>query len=261
MFTPQIGFGVYELREGPECENAVLRAIESGYRHFDTAQHYYNEHSVAQGMRLSGLSREEFFITTKTPWKISRRSILAEVEATLIRTDWEWIDLYLIHWPTGDVVEAWKAMEELVASGKVRSIGVSNFTVRRFEEVFFPAGFGVPVVNQIELHPYFQQPELVGYCEARGIRLMAYSPLARSEFPHPPQLLEIARAVGATPAQVMLRWGLQRGFIILPKSRNPERMSENFHLGGFSLDEAQMAAINALDRNQNVLTFRPGNFF
>jgi len=259
--VPQIGYGVYELKEGPECEDAVLGAIEAGYRHFDTAQHYYNEHSVAAGMRKSGLPREDFYVTTKTPWKITRASIHAEVEATLQRTDWGWIDLYLIHWPTGDAVEAWKAMEELVEMGKVRSIGVSNFTVKRFEEVHFPAGLSAPVVNQVELHPYFQQPELVRYCESRGIRMMAYSPLARSEIEPAPELLNIAHEVGCTPAQVMLRWGLQRGFIILPKSRNPGRMRENLAVSTLELSDAQMQVINGIDRNENVLTFRPGNFF
>lgn len=259
--VPQIGYGVYELREGPECEDAVLGAIEAGYRHFDTAQHYYNEHSVAAGMRKSGLPREDFYVTTKTPWKITRASIHAEVEATLQRTDWGWIDLYLIHWPTGDAVEAWKAMEELVEMGKVRSIGVSNFTVKRFEEVHFPAGLSAPVVNQVELHPYFQQPELVRYCESKGIRMMAYSPLARSEIEPAPELLNIAHEVGCTPAQVMLRWGLQRGFIILPKSRNPGRMRENLAVSTLELSDAQMQVINGIDRNENVLTFRPGNFF
>jgi len=259
--VPQIGYGVYELREGPECEEAVLGAIEAGYRHFDTAQHYFNEHSVAAGMRKSGLPREDFFVTTKTPWKITRASIHAEVEATLQRTDWGWIDLYLIHWPTGDSVEAWRAMEELKEMGKVRSIGVSNFTVKRLEEVHFAAGLSAPVVNQVELHPYFQQPELVAYCESKGIRMMAYSPLARSEVEPAGELLEIAREVGCTPAQVMLRWGLQRGFIILPKSRNHGRMRENMAVASLELTDAQMAVINGLDRNENVLTFRPGNFF
>jgi len=259
--APQIGYGVYELREGPECEDAVLGAIEAGYRHFDTAQHYYNEHSVAQAMRKSGLPREDFFVTTKTPWKITRESIHAEVEATLQRTDWGWIDLYLMHWPTGDSVEAWKAMEELVEMGKVRSIGVSNFTVKRFEEVHFPAGLSTPVVNQVELHPYFQQPELVRYCKSKGIRMMAYSPLARSEIEPAAELLEIAKKVGCTPAQVMLCWGLQRGFIILPKSRNHGRMRENLAVASLELTDEQMETINGLDRNENVLTFRPGNFF
>lgn len=259
--VPQIGYGVYELREGPECENAVLEAIQVGYRHFDTAQHYYNEHSVAQGMRKSGLPREELFVTTKTPWKLTRPSIHAEVEATLQRTDWGWIDLYLIHWPTGDIVEAWKAMEELKAMGKVRSIGVSNYTIRRFEEVHFANGLSTPDVNQVELHPYFQQPELVSYCESKGIRMMAYSPLARSQAEPAPEIVEIAATVGRTPAQVMLRWGLQRGFIILPKSRNQGRMRENLDIVSFELSEDQMQVINGVDRNENVLTFRPGNFF
>lgn len=259
--APQIGYGVYELREGPECENAVLGAIEAGYRHFDTAQHYYNEHSVAQAMRKSGLPRESFFVTTKTPWKITRASIHAEVEATLQRTDWGWIDLYLIHWPTGDSVEAWKAMEALVEMGKVRSIGVSNFTVKRFEEIHFAADLSAPVVNQVELHPYFQQPELVEYCESKGIRMMAYSPLARSEVEPAPEILEIASELGATPAQVMLAWGLQKGFIILPKSRNPGRMRENLASAEVTLSPEQMATIAKIDRNENVLTFRPGNFF
>lgn len=261
LAVPQIGFGVYELREGHECESAVLAAIEAGYRHFDTAQHYYNEHSVAAAMRRSGIPREDFFVTTKTPWKITRASIHAEVEATLQRTDWGYIDLYLIHWPTGDAVEAWQAMEELQAKGKVRSIGVSNFSVRRFQEVLFPAGLSVPVVNQVEMHPYFQQKELVAFCEEHDIRVMAYSPLARSEI-HPPEiLLQIARSVDRSPAQVMLRWGIQKGFLILPKSRNSMRMRENLALTDFELSQEQMELIGGLDRNQNVLTFRPEGFF
>ena len=259
--APQVGFGVYELREGPDCEETVLKAIEAGYRHFDTAQHYYNEHSVAAAMRKSGLPREDFFVTTKTPWKITRASIHAEVEATLQRTEWGYIDLYLIHWPTGDAVEAWRAMEELQTMGKVRSIGVSNFTVRRFKEVLFPAGLSMPVVNQIEMHPYFQQHELVDFCAEHGIRIMAYSPLARSEITPPEALTRIAAETGRSVAQVMLRWGVQRGFLVLPKSRNPERMRENLALDGFELSAEQMKEMAALDCNRNVLTFRPSGFF
>ncbi len=259
--APQIGFGVYELREGGECEAVVEEAIKAGYRHFDTAQHYYNEHSVAVAIRRSGLPRESFFVTTKTPWKITRASIHAEVEATLQRTDWGYIDLYLIHWPTGDAVEAWKAMEELQSAGKVRSIGVSNFTIRRFQEVLFPAGLSMPVVNQVEVHPYFQQADLVAFCREHGIRIMAYSPLARSEIGHPLELLRIAKEVNRTPAQVMLRWGIENGFIVLPKSRNSRRMRENLDLADFSLTSEHMTAIEKLDRNQNVLTFRPAGFF
>lgn len=259
--VPQIGFGLYELREGDDCLNAVGAAIAAGYRHFDTAQHYYNEHTLGWVIAKSGLPREQFFVTSKTPWNLSRRSILVECEASLIRSGLEYFDLYLIHWPTGDVVECWRAMEELQALGMIRSLGVSNFSIRRFEEVFFPGGCRVPVVNQIEYHPFFQQPELVRYCRERGMRIMAYSPLARSEIELPGALREIAAAHGKTPQQVMLKWSIQRGNIILPKSRNPGRMRQNLDLGGFALGVEELAAIDGMDRNQNVLTFRPGGYF
>lgn len=257
---PQVGFGVYELRD-EECQQAVTQAIEAGYRHFDTAQHYYNEHSLGLALKQSGRRREEFYVTSKTPWNLSRRSILLECEASLVRSGLEYFDLYLIHWPTGDIIECWGAMRELQERGLIRSLGVSNFTIRRFEEVFFPGGGTLPVVNQIEFHPYFQQPELVEYCRARDIRIMAYSPLARSEIEPPEALAAIARAHGKSPQQVMLKWSLQRGNIVLPKSRNPDRVRQNISLNDFTLSEEEMATINGLDENRNVLTFRPKGFF
>ncbi len=259
--APQIGFGLYEIREGEDCYNAVTEAVRAGYRHFDTAQHYYNEHSLGYILKKIGIPRDQFYITSKTPWNLSRRSILVECEASLIRSGLEYFDLYLIHWPTGDVVECWHAMGELQRRGMIRSLGVSNFSVRRFEEVFFAAGCGVPVVNQIEFHPFFQQLELVRYCEGKGIRIMAYSPLARSELAPPAKLVEIAARHGRSPQQVMLKWSVQRGNIVLPKSRNPERMRQNLDLSGWELSAEEMAAIHGMDRNENVLKFRPGNYF
>jgi diketogulonate reductase-like aldo/keto reductase len=259
--APQIGFGLYELREGDDCTNAVTQAIAAGYRHFDTAQHYYNEHTLGSVLKRSGIPRDQFYVTSKTPWNLSRRSILVECEASLIRSGLEYFDLYLIHWPTGDVVECWHTMEELQKLGLIRSLGVSNFSIRRFEEVFFQAGCSVPVVNQIEFHPFYQQPELTAYCRGKGIRLMAYSPLARASIALPPVLTEIAARHGKSPQQVMLRWSLQQGNIIIPKSRHPDRMKQNLQLGDFALTADEMAAINALDRNENVSKFRPGGYF
>ncbi len=259
--VPQIGFGLYELREGEDCAKAVEQAIAAGYRHFDTAQHYYNEHTLGWVLKHSGIPRDQFYVTSKTPWNITRRSILVECEASLIRSGLEYFDLYLIHWPTGDVVECWHAMEELQRLGMIRSLGVSNFSVRRFEEVFFAAGCSTPVVNQIEFHPFYQQPELTAYCRQKGIRIMAYSPLARASIELPPVLHTIAAAHGKTPQQVMLKWSLQLGNIIIPKSRHPDRVQQNLHLGDFTLSEQEMAQINALDQNRNVLTFRPHNYF
>ncbi len=259
--APQIGFGLYEIREGPECYDAVQAAIEAGYRHFDTAQHYYNEHSLGWALKRSGIPRSQFFVTSKTPWNISYRSILLECEASLIRSGLEYFDLYLIHWPTGDIVECWRAMRELQAAGLIRSLGVSNFSVRRFEEVFFAAGCSVPTVNQIEFHPYYQQPALVKYCESKGIRIMAYSPLARSEIDPPLALRDIATAHGRSVQQIMLKWSVQRGNIVLPKSRNPERIRQNMHLDDFTLSADDIAVIDALDVGRNVLTFRPAGWF
>jgi 2,5-diketo-D-gluconate reductase A len=259
--APQIGFGLYELREGEDCLKAVNQAIAAGYRHFDTAQHYYNEHTLGWALKKSGIPREQFYVTSKTPWNLGRRSILVECEASLIRSGLEYFDLYLIHWPTGDVVECWRAMEDLRRLGMIRSLGVSNFSVRRFEEVFFAAGCSTPVVNQIEFHPFYQQPELTAYCRGKGIRIMAYSPLARSSIPLPPALHEIAAAHGRSPQQIMLKWSLQLGHIVIPKSRNPERVKQNLDLGGFALTDGEMARIRALDLNRNVLTFRPANYF
>lgn len=259
--APQIGFGLYELREGEDCTKAVTQAIAAGYRHFDTAQHYYNEHTLGWVLKNSGIPRDQFYITSKTPWNLSRRSILVECEASLIRSGLEYFDLYLIHWPTGDVVECWHAMEELQRLGMIRSLGVSNFSIRRFEEVFFKAGCSTPVVNQIEFHPFYQQPELTTYCRQKDIRIMAYSPLARASIPLPPALQTIAAAHGKSPQQVMLKWSLQQGNIVIPKSRNPDRVKQNLHLDDFALSEKEMAQINALDLNQNTLTFRPGGYF
>ncbi len=259
--APQIGFGLYELREGEDCLNAVNQAIEAGYRHFDTAQHYYNEHSLGGALTQSGIPREQFFVTSKTPWNLSRRSILIECEASLIRSNLQYFDMYLIHWPTGNVVECWHAMEELQRQGMIRSLGVSNFTIRRFEEVFFAAGCSVPVVNQIEFHPFYQQPELFAYCQEHDIRTMAYSPLARASIAIPQLLKDIGEAHNRTPQQVMLKWSLQLGNIIIPKSRNAGRVRQNLFLNDFELTADEMVQIKTLDRNENVLKFRPGGFF
>jgi 2,5-diketo-D-gluconate reductase A len=252
---PQLGFGVFQIPP-EETAEAVTRALETGYRHIDTAQMYGNEREVGEAVRASGLDRAEVFVTSKLS-NASHRPDDAErsFEETLTALGSDYVDLFLIHWPLptlydGDFVSTWKTLEELHADGRARSIGVSNFEVEHLERLAAECDV-VPAVNQIELHPYFQNEEVRRYGEERGIATQAWSPIAQGEVLDDPAIGEIAERVGRTPAQVVLRWHIQRGSIVFPKSTTPARIEENFALFDFELDADDVGRIDALDRGES----------
>ncbi|MGK5554318.1 aldo/keto reductase [Actinomadura kijaniata] len=252
---PQLGFGVWQVADD-EAEKAVRTALETGYRSIDTAKVYENEAGTGRALRASGLPREEVFVTTKL-WNADQGydETLRAFDASLDRLGLEQLDLYLIHWPmpdTGKYVDTWKAFEKIYADGRVRAIGVSNFTVGTLKRLLDETGV-VPAVNQIELHPYLQQAELRAFHAEHGIRTEAWSPLGQGRgLLDDPALARVAKAHGRTPAQVVLRWHLQLGNLVIPKSVTPSRIAENFAVTDFTLTDEDMAAIAALDRGERL---------
>ncbi len=252
---PQLGFGVWQVADD-EAEKAVGTALETGYRSIDTAKVYENEAGTGRALRASGLPREEVFVTTKL-WNADQGydQTLRAFDASLDRLGLEQLDLYLIHWPmpdTGRYLDTWKAFEKIYADGRVRAIGVSNFTVETLKRLFDETGV-VPAVNQIELHPYLQQAELRAFHAEHGIRTEAWSPLGQGRgLLDDPALTRVARAHGRTPAQVVLRWHLQLGNLVIPKSVTPSRIAENFAVTDFALTDEDMAAIAALDKGERL---------
>ncbi len=249
---PLLGLGVFRSAEGDETANAVRWAVEAGYRHIDTAMIYENEKSVGEGIRTCGVAREKLFVTTKLWNDDMRRHREAKAfEESLERLGLEYVDLYLIHWPVENYLEAWGEMEKIYASGRARAIGVSNFQIHHLEATLRQAKI-VPAVNQIELHPYLSQKPLRDFCASKGIAVQAYSPLGGegSEAIRDPELKKIADAHGKSPAQAMLRWDLQSGIITIPKSIRKERILQNCALYDFELSPAEMAAIDGINKNK-----------
>ena len=242
---PLLGLGVWQIRNGPSTVNAVRWALELGYRHIDTAQLYGNEESVGRGLRESGIPRDQVFITTK--FDPSRRDPVAEIERSLDRLDLEYVDLYRIHWPARGATWAWPGMERARELGFARSIGVSNFAARELEQVLAVAT-SPPVIDQVQFSPFEYRRALLEASEARGIAVEAYSPLGTGRHLSHPAVQRIAAQVSRTPAQVLLRWCLQRDVVVIPKSVNRERIQENGAIFGFTLSEQDMAALDALDR-------------
>jgi diketogulonate reductase-like aldo/keto reductase len=246
---PQIGFGVFQVPPD-DTQRAVEQALEIGYRHIDTAAAYNNEAGVGAAVRASGLPREDLFVTTKLRnGEHGYESALRAYDETLARLGLEYADLYLVHWPNpaADLyVDSWRALERIYIDGRVRAIGVSNFLAEHLDRLA-KEGEVVPAVNQIELHPTYQQRELTELCRERSIAVEAYSPLGQGGDLDDPALVSIAAAHRATPAQVVLRWHLQLGHVVIPKSVTPERIRANFDLGGFELSAAELASITALE--------------
>jgi 2,5-diketo-D-gluconate reductase A len=251
---PQLGFGVFQIPPA-ETAQAVTHALEAGYRHIDTAEMYGNERGVGEAISAYGLDRSEVYVTSKLNNGFHRPDAARRAfEETLEALGFEYVDLFLIHWPLptlydGDFVSTWQTLEEFKSDGRSRSIGVSNFQVAHLERLAAESDT-VPAVNQIELHPYFQNREVAAYGREQGIATEAWAPIAQGKVLDDPTLAEIAGRSGKSVAQVVLRWHIQRGHIVFPKSVTPERIRENFELFDFELDPADLETIDALDRGE-----------
>jgi len=246
---PWLGLGVWQVKDGEEAANTVRTAIEAGYRSIDTAQGYNNEEGVGEGIRRSGVPREQLFVTTKLAnGSQGYESTLRAFEESRRKLGLDYVDLYLIHWPGKDKFkETWRAFEKLYNDGYIRAIGVSNFKVHHLESLAESSGT-VPAVNQVEFHPLLTQDELRGYCSRNRIQLEAWSPLMQGNLDQP-LLGELAGKYGKTPAQVVLRWDLQHGVVTIPKSVHEERIRSNADIFDFELDEDDMKALDGLNRN------------
>lgn len=250
---PWFGLGVFKVEEGPELVNAVKAAIQHGYRSVDTAAIYGNEEGVGQGIRESGVAREELFVTSKV-WNadLGYESTIKAYETSLAKLGLEYLDLYLIHWPVaGKYKEAWRALETLYKEGRVKAVGVSNFQVHHLEDLMQDAEIK-PMVNQVEYHPRLTQKELHVYCKAQGIQLEAWSPLMQGQLLNNPILQEFAEAHGKSVAQIILRWDLQHGVVTIPKSTKEHRIVENATIFDFELTAEEMERIDGLNENLRV---------
>ena len=258
MRIPQLGFGVFQI-DPNKTAAAVKVALDIGYRHIDTAEMYGNEREVGQGIRDAGLDRAEVFITSKLNNGFhkpddARRAFSKTLEAL----NSHYVDLFLIHWPLptlygGDFVSTWKVLEEFARDGRARSIGVSNFQPAHLDRLADETDT-IPAVNQVEVHPYFTNEEVRAYGRDHGIATEAWSPIAQGKVLNDPVINRIANARGKSPAQVVLRWHIQRGDIVFPKSVSPDRMKSNFELFDFDLDSSDMDAISALDKGESGRT-------
>ncbi len=242
---PVLGLGVWQVPNGAECENAVRWALELGYRHIDTAQAYGNEESVGRALRDSGIPREDVFVTTK--FYPGSRDPATEAEQSLRRLGVDQIDLYIIHWPQSGPTWAWPGMEEAQRRGHARSIGVSNFSVNEIDQVKAIA-ISQPVVNQVQFSPFEYRKGLLAACADRGLTVEAYSPLGTGRHLSHETVAEVAERVGRTPAQVLLRWCIQRQTVVISKSTHRERIEENGQLFDFELSDDDMATLDSLDQ-------------
>jgi 2,5-diketo-D-gluconate reductase A len=251
---PQLGFGVFQI-EPADTKQATLAALEVGYRHIDTAEMYGNEKEVGEAVRESGLDRDDVFVTSKLNNGFhAYDDALGAFDQTMKDLGFDYLDMFLIHWPlpnVGDFVETWKAMEEIYKSGRVKAIGVSNFQRHHLQRLFDETET-VPAVNQIEVHPYLTQEDLRGFGTQHGIPTEAWSPIARGKVLDDPALVRIAEAQGKTPSQVTLRWHVQRGDIVFPKSVTRSRVEENFDIFDFELSDDEMQQITALNRDERI---------
>jgi len=252
---PQLGFGVFQIAPRDTAQ-AVSKALEIGYRHIDTAEMYGNEKGVGEAIRASGLERGEVFVTSKLNNGFHRPDDARKAfSTTLSELGFDYLDLFLIHWPLptlygGDFVSTWKMLEEFYRDGRARSIGVSNFQIEHLQPLAAETDL-VPSVNQIEVHPYFTNEAVRAYGREHRITTEAWSPIAQGKVLGDPTITELAAKVGKTPAQVVLRWHIQRGDIVFPKSTTPSRMKENFDLFDFELERADISRISALNRGES----------
>ena len=257
---PVLGLGVWQARPGRETTDAAAAALREGYRLIDTAKLYENEAEVGEAVRRSGLPRAEVFVTTKL-WNSDHGRAKAEraFSRSLEALGLEYVDLYLIHWPTSDLrLETWKTLEGLASTERCRSIGVSNFSVAHLEELLARTSV-VPAVNQVEIHPYSCPIELVEFCRNHRIQVEAYSPLGRGRDLEDPVIQELAARHARTPAQVVLRWGLQHGWVVIPKSVQPHRIRENAAVFDFELSAPEMQQVDGLSTGSRYGTGTPSS--
>lgn len=269
---PNIGFGVFRVKEGEEVESAVIAAIHAGYRHIDTAMIYKNEEGVGTAIKNCGIPRDQLFVTTKL-WNLDQgyESTLKAIDASLSKLELDYVDLYLVHWPTASAdsnedgssyqsidkrKETWKAMEEIYKSGKAKAVGVSNYTISHLEEMKSYATI-LPMVNQVEFHPFLYQKDLLDYCNQNHIVVEAHSPLAPAVDPKSVgheniKIEEIAKKHNKTKTQILIRWAIEHGVIPLPKSVHIERIKENLNVFDFSLDADDMSLLDSMNINLRV---------
>jgi diketogulonate reductase-like aldo/keto reductase len=247
---PRMGLGVYQIEPGKATVKAVKYALEVGYRHIDTAKIYGNESDVGRALKESNVPREQVFITTKV-WNSDQGydSTLRAFEGSLRRLGMSYVDLYLIHWPVqGKKVETWKAMIKLLKSGKANAIGVSNYSIEDMKETMQNSN-DLPAINQVEFHPFLHQRELFQFCTSNNIQLEAYSPLTRGKRLKHPVLAGIADEYGKTPAQILVRWSLQKNLVVIPKSSHEERILENSKVFDFHIHQKDMELLDSLNEN------------
>ena len=257
---PWIGLGVFKTKEGDEVIGAVESALQTGYRHIDTAAAYGNEQGVGEAIKRSGIAREEIFVTTKV-WN-SRQGYDTTLEAfneSLDKLGMEYVDLYLVHWPVkGKYKDTWRAVERIYKEGRAKAIGVSNFQIHHLEDLMADAEV-VPMVNQVELHPLLNQKELRSYCQDKGIVVEAWSPLMQGNKLDDPLLVELSTKYGKTPAQIIIRWDLQHGLVTIPKSVNAGRIRENANVFDFELSAHDVERIDGMNQNRRFGS-DPDNF-
>jgi diketogulonate reductase-like aldo/keto reductase len=247
---PQLGLGVYQAPAGKTTERIVRYALELGYRHIDTAKIYGNETDVGIAVRKSRINREEIFVTTKL-WNTDQGfdNAVRAFENSLQRLGLSYVDLYLIHWPVkGKIVETWKAMIKILKDGKSRAIGVSNYSIDELKETLQISDI-IPAVNQVEVHPFLYQKNLMDFCKNNGIQIESYSPLTRGKKLNHHLLKAISNKYGKTTAQILIRWNLQHGLVVIPKSIHENRILENSQVFDFEIEEKDMETLNSLNEN------------
>lgn len=256
---PKVGLGTYRVENSDQCNYAVKHAIENGYRSIDTAKIYGNEEMVGQGIKeglaSTGLKRDDLFITSKL-WleDYGRNNVAQAYETTIHKLGLDYLDLYLMHWPGTNeavMIDTWQGMEDLYKDNKVKNIGVSNFTPENFEALLAQVSIK-PVINQVEFHPYLIQKDLHKYLEAQSIVMESWSPLMNAKILEDETINEVANEIGKSPAQVIIRWNVQHGVVVIPKSVTPHRIEENLNVFDFELSDAQMEKIDSLNKDERM---------